>query len=31
MMTADGLKPNMYEQAISVYAIRDCTQLWGLL
>ena len=31
MMTADGLKPNMYEQAISVYAVRDCTQLWGLL
>ena len=31
VMTADGLKPNMYEQAISVYAIWDCMQLWGLL
>ena len=30
-LSKDGLKLNMYEQAISIYAVKDSLLMWGLL
>ena len=30
-LSKDGLKPNMYEQAISIYAVKDSLLMWGLV